>query len=117
MIKIITIKEAALELKFKDIRSVIRWANKNKIKIFSEENGRKKYMIRSQFEYVRLKKVIEYLKLKYKGEWLEAFKVYGSMNLLDVIEIEEGRKIKSLKEYNPQGEHERKFLNNIGLDN
>jgi hypothetical protein len=39
------------------------------------------------------------------------------MNLLDVIEIEQGRKNKSFKEYNPQGEHEKKFLNNIELDN
>ncbi len=86
---IITMSEAAKLLSRKDARSVQRWCDKNNVKIFSEDGTNHKYLLRFEFDHARLKKIIEYLKEKYKENWLQAFAVYKSMNIPDVAEMEE----------------------------
>jgi hypothetical protein len=110
----IYIKEAKEALNLKDHRSLLKWAAKNQVPIFSDEgNNNRKYLMRMQFEYARMKKFILYLKIKYKDKWLEAFKAYSSMNITTVVELEETRKINfdfKTDNYKPKGEHEKNFL-------
>jgi len=116
MIQTISIQEAAGLLKVKDTRSVGKFCKVNGVPIFSEESSKKKYIIRTQFEYARLKKFIQYLKMKYKEEWLDAFKAYMSMNIINVAGIEEKDKINFIltkDHYKPQGQHEISFLNSL----
>ena len=113
---IITIKEAAILLNYKDVRSVLRWCEKKGVEVFSEEGSHKKYIIRLQFEYARLNKFIESLKLKFKDNWIDVFKKYTSMNVTDVIEIEEMEKVipaKNVLSYKPKGKHEMNFLSKL----
>lgn len=110
------IKEVAQTLAYKDFRSAEKWCMNHRVEIFSEKENNRKYVMRRQFEYARLKKFIEYLKVKYKSEWFEAFKAYTSMNITSVVEIEEKEKITfSLRtdNYKPQGHHEISFLNSL----
>lgn len=72
-------------------------------------------MMRNQFEHVRLKSVIEFFKRKYKSEWLDAFKAYANMNLLDVIEMEEDKKNKTFNKSCLKGNHQKEFLKKVGL--
>jgi putative IMPACT (imprinted ancient) family translation regulator len=87
MIKTLTIKEAAAMLNYKDIRSLEKWCNENGVEIFSEEGTRNRYLIRSQFEYAKERPIIQYLKLKYKNNWLVAFKAH--MDAMHLAEFEE----------------------------
>lgn len=130
MIPTISIQEATEYLGFKDHRSTVKYCEKHDINIFST-NGRKKYLIRSQFEYTRAKQLIQYLKIKYKDRWMEAFKAFSSENILNVLQIEEtGKQIKinskiSVEQQQEQkipittiqnktfGPHATKFLNDV----
>jgi len=71
-------------LNYKDIRSLEKWCNDNGVEIFSEQSTRNRYVIRSQFEYAKEKPIIQYLKLKYKDNWLMAFKAH-----IDAIHLAE----------------------------
>jgi hypothetical protein len=111
----LTIPEAAVILNYKDSRSVESWCKKNNVKIFSAEENNKKYLMRMQFEYARLRKFIDYLKEKYKSEWLDAFKAYLSMDILSVVQLEESEKGKEIvrvkkDNYKLIGEHAKQFL-------
>ena|ERR1022692_1731609 len=109
----LTLKEAAELLHYKDTRSVEKWCWKRGVEIFLEEGSRKKYLISMQFEFARLKKFIEYLKVKFKEKWLDAFQIYMSMNITKVVEIEEGiiseTPVNTIS-YKPQGKQEKNFL-------
>jgi hypothetical protein len=112
MNEIIYVNEAGKLLNYKDCRSVEKWCFQNNVKIFLEEGSRRKYLIRLQFEYARLKKFIQYLKEKYKDKWLQVFKVHMTMDIVGFLELEENGKINFRKnvQYQPQGEHEKSFL-------
>lgn len=113
MIETITVREAAELLKYKKIKSVETWCKKNNLPILSENGNKKKYLIRAQFEYARLKKFILYLKEKYKEKWLVVFEVYMSMNLTRVVEMEEAGTTNyniMVTDYKPKGEFEKSFL-------
>jgi hypothetical protein len=109
----ITLQEAASVLNYKDIRSVEKWCERNDVKIFSEDESNKRYIMRMQFEYMRLKKFIQHLKEKYRSEWFDAFKIYISMDITSVVEMEE-REIKVFSSqknnYSVSGDNERRFL-------
>ena len=87
MIRTIMIKEAAAMLSYKDIRSLEKWCNDNGVEIFSEQGTRNRYVIRSQFEYAKEKPIIQYLKLKFKDNWLMAFKAHiDALHLAEFME-------------------------------
>ena len=98
-------------------RSVKKWCLKNGVEIFHEEGSNKKYLITMQFESARLKKFIDYLKEKFKEKWLDAFQVYMSMNITNVIELEESKIVHFVKDikqaYKPTFHHEKRFLTTL----
>jgi len=72
-----------------------------------------------QFEYARLKKFIEYLKKEYQLAWFDVFKIYMSMDIERVVEMEENRNYDFALEtnsYKPQGNHEISFLNSLTIN-
>jgi hypothetical protein len=114
--EIITLKEAATILKYVDIRSVVVWCNRNKVKIFLDDGAKRKYLNRLQFERARLKNFVQYLKSEYKEKWLDAFKAHMNLNLLGVIEMEENFKLNlknKTEEYKPAGYNENLFLTRL----
>lgn len=108
---ILTLKEAAILLGYKDTRPVEKWCKKKDLEVFIDAGNNEKYIIRMQFEYARLKEFIQYLKKKHKEKWLDAFKIYTEMNFIKVIEIEEmvNQDTHGI-DYQPRGKKEKNFL-------
>lgn len=108
----ITLKEAGKALGYKDTRSAIKWCEANQVMVFSEVGTKRKYIIRTQFQYARMKQFINYLKVRYKGQWLDAFQSYSSMNITRVVELEEMGKVtfSITDKYKPKGNKEKSFL-------
>jgi hypothetical protein len=113
VIETISIKEAGTILKYKDARSVIKWCASNDVPIHN--SGQKKYVIKMQFELARLKSFIQSLKEQFGENWLDAFQKYTSMNIFQVIQLEEKEnRLLKREHYKPMGREEIKFLNKIG---
>ena len=112
----IYLNEAAEFIPCKDARTVEKWCDEKKLKIFIEEISERKYLIRLQFYYVRLKKFIGYLKFNYKEHWLEAFEIYMSNDFMRLVAFEEGTKLPVLtnkNKYKPEGKEEMEFLSHL----
>ena len=110
MTDIITIQEAASLLDYKDCRSVEAWCVRNGVVLMSD-GGKKRYMLRMQFEAARLKKFIEHLKVRYKQNWLHAFETYTSMNITQVVTLEEAGSMRTIhSNYKPNGQAEKDCL-------
>ncbi len=113
MVETISLKEAGTILKYKDSRSVKRWCASNDVPIY--DSGQKKYIVTMQFEIARLKSFIQSLKEQFGENWLDAFQKHANMNILQVVQLEEGvNGILKRDHYKPNGKEETKFLNKIG---
>lgn len=112
---IMYLREAALQLKRKDNRSVERWCNRHTVKIFYDDPSRKKYIIRAEFEIARLKKIILFLKIKYKDKWFEAFKNLVNSNVFEFAKLDDSVSSTPIKPngYAPKGNHEKSFLSRL----
>jgi hypothetical protein len=116
MIELLTIKEAGCLLRYKSTRAVIEFCRKNKIVILAGNGSKIKYIVKAQFEHAQLKEFIEYLKVEYGENWLDAFQIYSSMNITKIVELEENGNIEIAKVvhennlYQPKGKHEKNFL-------
>jgi hypothetical protein len=112
MDNIIFLREVADILEYKDKRSAEKWCKENGVEIFCDKETSRKYIIRIQFQYARLKKFISFLRREYKESWFEAFQAYMKENILHIVEFEEIKCKPSAKAstYQPVGEHEITFL-------
>lgn len=59
--------ELILKINRKDVRSGIRWCNKNNVEIYEDSRGQ--FIIESEFNYVYNLPVIKKYKEKYKDNW------------------------------------------------
>jgi hypothetical protein len=112
MMETITLKEATILLKYKDVRSTVNFCISNNVKIY-QINGGRRYVFKAEFEQARLKMFMLHLKLKYKENWSSAFEAHMKMDILSIVKIEQGisfsnRKVK--ERYKPKSEHAKRFL-------
>lgn len=84
MLSTLTLKEAGHFLKVKDMRSVKKWCSMKGVKIFTDEETRKKYLIRTEFENARMEKLIQYFKSRYPDHWQEAIRAH-----MDIFQLNE----------------------------
>jgi len=110
---ILTLNDAAILLHYTDTRSVVKWCERNDIPIFSEEGGKRKYIIKQQLEQARLKDFIGYLKNKHGEQWMDAYQSYMNLHLPLFINPNTEEKINlnfKKNTYRPKSEHEKNFL-------
>jgi len=60
----INLKEAAMQIGYKDLRSFNRWCQINGVGIISDYGSKKRYVLKDEFESAKSKSSIEYLKTK-----------------------------------------------------
>lgn len=107
MIEFIYIKEVAKELDCKDYRTIKRWCKKNGVGILSDTGSSKKYVLKAEFEAVKMKQAVKYIKEKYGADKLpDAFHSFFNF-------FNENNNTGNAIKYKPQGEHEIKFLSDL----
>ena len=104
MIEFIFIKEVARELGSKDYRTVKRWCEKNGVGILSDF-GRKKYLIKAEFEAAKIKQAVNYIKEKYGSDKLPEY--FNSL----INFFSKNNNVEKENKYKLLGEHEKSFLN------
>lgn len=114
----ILLQEVADQLGYQDQRSARRWCILNRVGILSDAGVKKCYVIRTEFEAARLREFIKHLKAKHGEEnWIEAFKAHMNLNIMHVIALEEENvPIEQRNNYQPESEHEKKFLVDLQKD-
>jgi len=109
--EILFLKEIAHILYFKDYRSVIKWCSNNGVKVFTDSNFKRKYVLKLQFESARLKNIICHLKATYKENWTHVFNAIQTNDLAKYIKFEGNTLVsKTNSNYKPSGNHEQNFL-------
>ena len=119
MIERLYINEMKKELKYSDRRSVLKYCHNNGVAVFSDTGSNKQYVLKAEFDFMRNKEVIAYLKAKYTEDILTAFfglKI-GSGNEIALPLNEQHNKVTRNQnrgtKYQPQGLHEKNFLNHL----
>lgn len=106
MLSRIYISEIKKELQMKDNRTVNNWCENMGIKIFSDNGTTKKYILKFEYEKVKILQVIDYLIEKYGIENLpEELTSY-----LKVFTKNHITNKKTQPEYEPQFENEKRLL-------
>lgn len=109
--EIIFIQEILPLLKYKDVRAVLKWCERNAVTIFSDGTDKRKYVIKLQFESARLKNIICHLKATYKENWTHVFNAIQTNDLAKYIKFEGNTFVsQTTNNYTPSGNHEQNFL-------
>jgi undecaprenyl pyrophosphate synthase len=108
MITTIYIRDVATELGYKDRRSIYRWCFNHGIKIMSDIGSNRKYIIKEEFEAIKMKQSVEYIKEKYGVD-----KLSEDFNSLIMTFFFKNNNAENTVKYRPVGEHERNFLKNL----
>ena len=106
----IYIKDAIVQLDYKDIRSFKKWCTKNDVGILSDNGSRRQYVVMEEFEAAKSRESVRYLSQKYGKDKLpdvlnSTMKFYSEL----ITATEEARQVPNQK-YQPKGEHEKNFL-------
>ena len=113
----LTLTQIAVLLGYKDLRSVRKWCLNNNVAVLSDNGKKIKYVMQTEFEAVRLKPFTKYLKERYGKDWLTMFYAYLNKNVAEIINFNESRSKKCTngerKVSNHQGNHEKKFLEDL----
>jgi len=103
VVETMTLKEASTLLHCRDVRTVRRFCERHSVKIFSEERGKKQYVITAEFNLA----IDKNLKSKEGISLLEYIKTFDFDNVK--LSIKKGNKIKECN-YQPVGQYEKEFL-------
>ena len=93
----IPLREIALFLGYKDIRSVKRWCLNNGVKILSDIGSKKQYVIEEELEEAKMRQAKKYLNQKYCGNKLH----------------EKKKEQRGERNYRLSGDNEKRFLNRL----
>jgi hypothetical protein len=101
------IKDLQKELPYKDRRTVLRWCRNNGVGVFSDVGSNWSYVLKEEFEAVKMKQTNDYIKEKYVADKLS--EVFISKMIL--YNNKNFERINKNNAYQPRGEYEEKFLN------
>lgn len=91
----------ARRLRYRDMRTVKKWASRNGFTLYSDGPHGSKYMSRIQFIYAQNEPLIRDLQEKYNERWIDVFEAHMKVDVKIIIAIEElKRKTKIKKFYN-----------------
>jgi hypothetical protein len=108
MLEFIFIKEAADELGCKDSRTVKEWCKRNGVEVFKFSGSKSPYLLRAEFEAVKMKQIISYIKEKYGID-----KLPENLNSFLIASLFNNNNTENTMKYRPVGKHERNFLKNL----
>ncbi|MFI5220003.1 MAG: hypothetical protein ACHQNT_10995 [Bacteroidia bacterium] len=104
------ISEIQVRLQYKRRRSVIRWCNKNGVRIFTDTGCKKPYVLKEEFEAAVNKEPKKYIKEKYGTDKVsDVFHAYSNVFSEYNTALNEKHKIQ-LKSYKSKGKIEKEFL-------
>ncbi len=88
------IKDLLKELDYKKSKTIVNWCEKNGVGVFSDIGTNRRYVIKEEFLYVKMKQAQKYIKKK-----------YGKNNIQEIFNSNKNTS------YTPKGDYEMKFLN------
>lgn len=88
----------------RDKRSIRKWCEKSQLKVYKDCSG--EFVLEAEFEFIYNKPLIDNLKKKYEGNWLDYFNTYKKGELHLMIDTNEK---KLTPKYKPKGNISQKF--------
>jgi hypothetical protein len=101
------IQDLQKELRYRDRRTILRWCYNHEVGLFSDIGTKRLYAIKEEFEAAKNKQALNYIDQKYKTDSLPDINKHTFKTTKTHLTLKE----KATDTYQPQGEHEKNFLN------
>jgi hypothetical protein len=108
----LTLREAAVILQYKSIRSVYRFCRNNGVEIFADAGVRRKYLLKTEFDLARIRMTISYIKQAYGESWRDALVAHLKNDVMGLISIKQDTELKNSSQVK-RGLQAEKFLTEL----